>query len=145
MNFIVALAATAIGVYLALRVQKNAESSKRNKDAEEVKNKIKEELAEAIVTIRSTREQRDSLFLSPIKTPVFKAYVNSTKITLLDKYDWYKELLILYKYIDDINSWHNLKTDKSYNTNTVHVGKIDDGLRLAENSILDSDVIDKMN
>jgi hypothetical protein len=140
-QFLIGLSATTLGVFLGLFLQKRYERSKKNKEAEEIKGKIKVELDDAIHTIKTTRERKDELFLSPIKTPVFKAYVDSTKITLLDKYPWYDDLLNLYKYIDDFNAWHNLKTDKSFNDNISNLEKIDDGLKAVEKLIQESVVI----
>jgi hypothetical protein len=144
-NFLVALTATTIGVYLALRAQKKNELFKKDKETEEIKGKIKKELEDAIHTIKTTRERKNELFLSPIKTPVFKAYVDSTKITLLDnKYTWYDDLLVLYKYFDDFNAWHNLKTDKSFDKDVVNLQKIDVGLQNVEKLIMESNVIKQL-
>lgn len=143
-QFLVGFTATTLGVFLALFLQKRHERSKKNREAEEIKEKIKVELVDAIHTIKITRERKDELFLSPIKTPVFKAYVDSTKITLLDKYTWYDNLLNLYKYIDDFNAWHNLKTDKSFDKNVANIEKIDDGLMFVEKLIMESVVIQEL-
>jgi len=59
-------------------------------------------------------------FLSPIKMPIFQGFVNSTKISLLDKYSWYDDLLNLYKYLDTYNAWHDLKTNKSLINNIAN-------------------------
>jgi hypothetical protein len=143
-DFLVGLLATGVGVFLALYAQMLYERYKQNKETEEIKIKIKKELEEAIETIKDISTRSSEIFLSPIKTPVFKAYVNSTKVTLLDKYQWYNNLLIVYKYIDDLNLWHNLKAEKSFDNNTDYLEKINDGLKIVENNILVSNVINEM-
>ena len=140
-QLIIGITATTIGVFFGLFLQKQHEQSRKNKEAEEIKEKIKIELGVARRTIETIRERNSELFLSPIKTPVFKAYVDLTKITLLAKYPWYDELLNLYKHIDDFNAWHNIKTDKS---NIGNLGKIDESLKAVENWIMDSNVIQQM-
>jgi len=140
-DFIINLSATAIGVFLGLILDKQREISKRSRETEEIKEKIKSELVDAIHTMKITRTRKNDLFLSPIKTPVFKAYVNSTQITLLDKYDWYENLLNLYKDIDDFNAWHNIRTEKSFDKENVMLEKIDDGLKIVEKLIIESVVI----
>ena len=142
-QFIIGAMATALGVFLGLFLQKQHEQSRKNKEAEEIKEKIKAELCDAIFVIKKMSKRHDSeLFLSPVKTPVFKAYVDLTKITLLAKYPWYDKLLKLYKYIDDFNAWHNIKTNKS---NIDDLGKIDESLKEVENWIMTrSDIIQQM-
>lgn len=143
-QFLVSLAATTTGVFLAIIAQKRRERSIKNKEAMEIKEKIKVEITEAINTIKDISTRESELFLSPIKTPVFKAYVNSTKITILDKYQWYNNLLVLYKYIDDLNLWHNLKAEKSFDNNTVYLEKIKEGIKTVEKNISESNVINEM-
>ena len=144
-DFLVGLSATAVGVILALYTQMLYERYKQNKETEEIRGKIKKELEDAIHTINTTRERKNELFLSPIKTPVFKAYVDSTKITLLDnKYAWYDDLLVLYKYFDDFNAWHNLKADKSFDKNVDNLQKINVGLQNVEKLIMESNVIKQL-
>jgi hypothetical protein len=143
-QFLVDLTATTIGVFLAIIAQKHREYSIKNKEVEEMKEKIKTELKEVINTTKDISIRNNELFLFPIKTPVFKAYVDSTKITLLDKYQWYNNLLIVYKYIDDFNLWHNLKAEKSFDKNADYLEKINDGLKIVENNILESNVINEI-
>ena len=117
-EFLVNFAATVIGVFLALLLQKRYERSKETKEAENIKEQLKDELKNIKKMIIDTHKREDELLLSPIKMPVFQGYVNSTKISLLDRYTWYNDLLNLYKYLDTYNDWHNLKTDKTFNNST---------------------------
>jgi hypothetical protein len=113
-------AATTLGVFVALFVQKWWDSLKEAKEAEGMKFSIKDELQKIRKTIMDAHnETKSGVLLSPIKMPVYTGFVNSTKIGLLSRYAWYNRLISLYGTFDTYNSWHNFRSDKSFGAHDV--------------------------
>lgn len=96
--------ATFIGVFSALIAQKIYEDLKEAKEAKDAKNKIRAEVAQIAQNLASIKEN-DIWVLCPIKMPIYQGLINSAKISLLDRYVWYEELLSLYNELSTYNSW----------------------------------------
>ena len=112
MQFLISFVATALGVLLALILQRWDDEKKEAKEAENIKIKLRIELQKTKKSIIKIHKSRTQNFLSPIKMPIYQGFANSAKIALLDRYIWYNDLISLYKYLDNYNAWHDLKTDK---------------------------------
>ncbi len=114
-QFVIGFASTAIGVVLALLLERWYDNIKDIKEADSIKAKLLIELINIQDTMLKIHNgSRTTLLLSPIKMPIFQGYVNSTKVALLDRYCWYNDLLSLYKYLDTYNSWQDAKTEKTF-------------------------------
>ena len=130
--------ATTIGVALAFLLSKWNESRQEAREAENLKNKIKAELEAIYESICIIHKDRDMLLLAPIKMPVYHGAVNSLKIVLLSKYDWYEDLLRLYETLETYNAWHELKTNKTLDNDFENrLPKIKNMLLAIEKELLD--------
>ncbi len=111
-QFLVNFAATTIGVILALLLGRWYDKFKEGEEAESIKAKILIELKSIKSTMLGIQNGTRAFLLAPIKMPIYQGYRNSSKISLLDRYVWYNELLNLYKYLDTYNSWQDIKTER---------------------------------
>jgi len=112
-QFLVGFAATAIGVILALILERWYDQKKEVKEANDIKVKLLAELRSIRISMLDIHNQNGkTLLISPIKMPIFQGLTTSAKVSLLDRYFWYKDLLSLYKYLDTYNSWQDAKTEK---------------------------------
>ena len=143
-NYIFNILATTIGVVLAFFLSKQNERWQEAKEAKNLKDRIKNELEAISGTVCSIQEDRDKLLLTPIKMPVYHGAVNSLKIVLLSKYEWYDDLLHLYETLETYNAWHELKTNKVLDNDFENsLPMIKDMFLTIEKGLLDSnDFID---
>lgn len=95
---------TFIGVLFALIFQKIYEDLKETKEANEQKVKIGKELTQILGDLARIHES-NIMVLNPIKMPIYQGLVNSTKISLLDRFIWYDELLSIYSDLSTYNAW----------------------------------------
>ena len=134
-SFLFSVLATTIGVILAFLVQRLYDDFKEKKEAKELKLKIKNELTGIKDYIKAIHTRgEDMLLLDPIKMPVFQGAIYSSKIVLLDRYEWYDDLLNLYKTLDIYNAWHDLKTNKAFDG--VSIASIKKNLQMIEKTLL---------
>lgn len=123
---------TFIGVLVALFFQKIYEDLKDMQEAKKQKVKIKKELIEIYEDL--TQIQKNNIIaLNPIKMPIFLGLVNSTKISLLDRYLWYDEMLSVYNDLSTYNSWCEFRLTS---TNEENVKVADNIIKVMEEKFI---------
>ncbi|MCL2199905.1 MAG: hypothetical protein FWB80_13390 [Defluviitaleaceae bacterium] len=127
--------ATTIGIVLAFVIQFLNGRRMESNAANNLKKKIRNELEAIYIKVYNIHTSGSHLLLTPIRMPVYHGAVNSLKIVLLSKYDWYEEILDLYETLETYNSWHDIKTSKTLD-NVKHLSEVSDMLVSIEKELI---------
>ncbi len=115
-QFIPGVLETFIGVIIALIFQKIYEDIKENKEANKQKLRIKNELINILDDLTQIQEN-NIMVLNPIKMPIFQGLKNSAKLSLLERFVWYDEMLSVYNELSSYVSWCEFRLTHCKNEN----------------------------
>ncbi len=110
-------------------------------EAKDIATKLHNELKIISTKLNKITEERglnnNPSYLNPIATPIYKGLINSTKISLLNRYVWYDMLLTIYDRLELYNDWHNFLTNnEDTNLNVgAYLKAIEDDLLIGESTI----------
>ncbi len=108
--------ATFFGFILALIgeyfLETKLESRKHNKDVKELFGRLVIELADVKKVLSKLNQY--SLDKNPLKTPVWDEAINAGMVSLMEA-DARKQLFTVYKKINELNSWYEIKTNYYFN------------------------------
>lgn len=119
-GFIPTMIATFVGFILAIVGTWIYDSIKEKDERKSLVIDLKNELWKIRADLNSIFEEDQCaetannkiLRINPLKCYIWNAALSTGKITLLDKKNWYSDLLKIYNIITDFNEWQLLKTTK---------------------------------
>lgn len=122
-NFILNIITTFLGVIFALILQRVYDKTNEKEEANNLKSKIEVEIKRIWQSLLDI-EISNKMVIDPIKMPIYDGLISSTKISLLDRYEWYDDLIAFYDEIHTYNNWCNFRLKFCRNEDKKEVDNI---------------------
>jgi len=111
--------ATFAGFVLALIGERLYDYYKDLREGNELVKAFNREIQTILSEVKKVRDNGNSVWINPIKIPIWDSVISTNKISLLCNYNWYSDLFRLYNEIKDYNEWHFIRTQQHYSGGDV--------------------------